>query len=106
MSLDNLVKIGKLHHHVPQRGEIQKLLRGLDRSLGDARVRGLSSEGRFATAYDALLRIATVALRATGYRTTTDQAGHHAITLQALPLTLGIESDLLVQIDAFRRLTG
>jgi hypothetical protein len=56
-----------------------------------------------AAAYDALLRIATIALRATGYRTTTDQPGHHAITLQALPLTLGVESDLLVQIDAFRR---
>ena len=103
MSLDNLVKIGKLHRHAPQRDEIQKLLRGLDRSLGDAQVAGLSSEGRLAAAYDALLRIATIALRASGYRTTADQPGHHAITLQALPLTLGIESDLLVQIDAFRR---
>ena len=103
MSLDNLVKIGKLHRHAPQRDEIRKLLRGLDRSLGDTRVAGLSSEGRLAAAYDALLRIATIALRAAGYRTTTDQPGHHAITLQALPLTLGIDSDLLVQIDAFRR---
>ena len=103
MSLDNLVKIGKLHRHAPQRDEIQRLLRGLDRGLADTRVAGLSSEGRLAAAYDALLRIATIALRATGYRTTTDQPGHHAITLQALQLTLGVESDLLVQIDAFRR---
>jgi hypothetical protein len=103
MSLDNLVKIGKLHRHAPQRDEIQRLLRGLERNLADAQVKALSDEGRFAAAYDALLRIATIALRSSGYRTSVDQPGHHAITLQALPLTLGIDADLTIQLDAFRR---
>lgn len=103
MSLDNLVKIGKLHRHTAERDEIQRLLRGVERGLQDAQIATLSPEGRFAAAYEALLRIATVALRARGYRTGADQPGHHAITLQSLPLTLGIDADLLAELDAFRR---
>lgn len=103
MSLENLVKIGKLHPHEAHRDEIGRLLRGLERSLADARVEALSNEGRLAAAYDALLRLATIALRAAGYRTNPDQPGHHAITLQALPLTLGTSADLTIQLDAFRR---
>ncbi len=103
MSLDNLVKIGKLHPHEARRDEIQRLLRGLERSLADSRVEALSNEGRLAASYDALLRLATIALRAAGYRTSPEQPGHHAITLQALPLTLGTNADLTMQLDAFRR---
>ena len=103
MSLENLVKIGKLHPHETRRDEIQRLLRGLERSLADARIKGLSNEGRLAAAYDSLLRLATIALRAAGYRTNPEQPGHHAITLQALPLTLGTSADLMAQMDAFRR---
>jgi hypothetical protein len=103
VSLDNLVKIGKLHPHEARRDEIQRLLRGLERSLVDARVEALSNEGRLAAAYDSLLRLATIVLRAAGYRTSPEQPGHHAITLQALPLTLGTNADLTMQLDAFRR---
>lgn len=103
MSLDNLVKIGKLHLHEARRDEIQRLLRGLERSLADARVEALSNEGRLAAAYDSVLRLATIALRAAGYRTGPEQLGHHAITLQALPLTLGTNAELTMQLDAFRR---
>ena len=103
MSLENLVKIGKLHPHEAQRDEIHRLLRGLERSLADARINGLSNEGRLAAAYDALLRLATIALRAAGCRTSPEQPGHHAITLQALPLTLGTSVDMMAQMDAFRR---
>lgn len=103
MSLDNLVKIGKLHPHEARRDEIQRLLRGLERSLADARVEALSNEGRLAASYDSLLRLATIALRAAGYRTSPEQPGHHAITLQALPLTLGTNADLTTQLDIFRR---
>ena len=103
MSLENLVKIGKLHPHEARRDEIQRLLRGLERSLADARIKGLSNEGRLTAAYDSLLRLATIALRAAGYRTSPEQPGHHAITLQALPLTLGTGADLTAQMDAFRR---
>jgi hypothetical protein len=49
------------------------------------------------------LRIGTIALRASGYRTNPDQPGHHAITLQTLPLTLGIDADATIALDAFRR---
>lgn len=103
LSLGNLVKIGKLHPHAASRDEIQRLLRGLDRSLADAKLEGLSNEGRLAAGYDSLLRLATIALRAAGYRTNPEQPGHHAITFQALPLTLGASADMTAQLDAFRR---
>ena len=57
------------------------------RDLADARVDALSADRRFATAYNAALQLATVVLRAEGYRT--QGAAHHRTTIEALSLILG-----------------
>ena len=45
------------------------LLRIVDRDLKDASILELSADRRFVTAYNAALRLATIVLRASGYRT-------------------------------------
>ncbi len=49
----------------------------------DARVVGLSAQGRFEFAYNAARQIATLAIRASGYRVIS-KSGHHYYTFQAL----------------------
>lgn len=51
------------------------LLRVADRDLADAEIPQLSSDRRFATAYNAALQMATIALYAAGFRAC--GAGHH-----------------------------
>ncbi|MGH7430179.1 MAG: hypothetical protein ACREJ4_17740, partial [Candidatus Methylomirabilaceae bacterium] len=63
------------------------LLRVVDRDLTDAGISQLSTDRRFATAYNAALQLATIALHAAGYRTS--GAGHHWVTLQVLPEIMG-----------------
>ncbi|MHB8859638.1 MAG: SAV_6107 family HEPN domain-containing protein [Thermoleophilia bacterium] len=63
------------------------LLAIVDRGLADASLEGLSPDRRFATAYNAILQLATMILRAEGYRTTGQ--GHHVTTFAALPLVMG-----------------
>jgi len=58
------------------------------RDLVDAQVQGLSADRRFATAYNAALQTATMAIACTGYRVTA-KAGHHRVTIDAITLTVG-----------------
>jgi hypothetical protein len=46
------------------------------RDLADAQVQGLSADRRFATAYNAALQTAKMAIACAGYRVTA-KAGHH-----------------------------
>jgi uncharacterized protein (UPF0332 family) len=56
--------------------------------LADAQVQGVSADRRFATAYNAALQSATMAIACAGYRVTA-KAGHHKVTVDALTLALG-----------------
>lgn len=58
------------------------------RDLGDCRIAGLSSDRRFATAYNAALQAANMAIACTGYRITA-RIGHHQISLEAAAFVLG-----------------
>jgi hypothetical protein len=58
------------------------------RDLADAQVRGVSADRRFATAYNAALQSATMAIACAGYRVTA-KTGHHKVTVEAIPLALG-----------------
>ncbi len=49
----------------------------------------------------AALQVAAAALRASGYRAAREM--HHYRTIQSLALTAGIDSDLIHQLDQFRR---
>jgi len=58
------------------------------RDLADAQVEGLSAGRRFATAYNAALQAANMAIACAGYRVTA-KSGHHKITVDAISLALG-----------------
>ena len=103
MSLKALLANGALQAHKPSTKEIAGLLALADRNLADAGIRGLSAEGRFQFAYDAALAMATAALHAAGYRTNSNIPGHHAVTVESLQRTIGVDATLVRKLDAFRR---
>jgi uncharacterized protein (UPF0332 family) len=58
------------------------------RDLGDAAVAGLSADRRFATAYNAALQAANMAIACAGYRITS-KVGHHRISFESAKFLLG-----------------
>ena len=58
------------------------------RDLADAQVPGLSADRRFATAYNAALQTANMAIACAGYRVTA-KTGHHKVTVEAITLAVG-----------------
>jgi uncharacterized protein (UPF0332 family) len=58
------------------------------RDLADAQVAGLSADRRFATAYNAALQTANMAIACAGYRVTA-KTGHHKVTVDAITLAIG-----------------
>ena len=58
------------------------------RDLADAQVQGLSADRRFATAYNAALQTANMAIACAGYRVTA-KTGHHKVTVGAITLAVG-----------------
>jgi uncharacterized protein (UPF0332 family) len=70
------------------------------RDLADARVQGLSADRRFATAYNAALQAANMAIACAGYRVTA-KIGHHKVTLDSVTLALGTQANHYV--DYFER---
>jgi hypothetical protein len=66
-------------------------------------LQALSSENCFDAAYKCIQQSAMIGLWAQGYRTSTSQPGHHQTTLQCLPLTMGVPSDVVIVLDALRK---
>lgn len=62
------------------------------RDLADAGVTGLSADRRFATAYNAALQAAHMAIACAGYRVTA-KTGHHKIAIDSAKLALGSTAD-------------
>jgi hypothetical protein len=58
------------------------------RDMADAQVQGLSADRRFATAYNAALQTANMAIACAGYRVTA-KTGHHKVTVEAITLAVG-----------------
>lgn len=77
MTLQNLLAINKLQPHTPTCSAILKLLRAAERNLTDARLDALSTDNRFDAAYKTNMQCAMLGLWANGYRTFTNQPGHH-----------------------------
>lgn len=103
MTLQNLLKIGRLKAHEPNAAEVQRLLAAIRRNLADAEVPNISDETRFDVAYKAVMQCALVAMMSAGYRPVTNAPGHHQTMIQSLPLTLGVDNDAWVVLDALRR---
>jgi len=87
MSLEKWVEYGWLKREATSPDEIQGLLSIVDRGLADSKVEAISVDLRFIAAFNSALTAATVALRAAGYRTST-QAGHHVKTIDSMELTI------------------
>jgi hypothetical protein len=103
MSLENLLKINKLQTHNPSREAVQRLLHAAARNIADAGISEVSGETRFDAAYKCIMQCAMVARWANGYRTSTSQPGHHQIAVQTLPITIGLEQDTVIVLDALRK---
>jgi hypothetical protein len=103
MTLENLLAIRRLVRHEAGRDAILKLLSAARRNLADAGVTSISAENRFDAAYKAIMQCAMAALWAKGYRTSTSEPGHHQTAIQALPLTLALESSTVIVLDALRK---
>lgn len=95
-TLNDWLKEEKLRPHKTSKEEINQLFKIVERDLLDAEVHGLSSDRQFITAYNATLQLTTIVLRAVGFRTNSNKAGHHRISIDALPIILGKEYHALV----------
>ena len=89
MTLNQLLADGKLAKHGTSRQEIASPLKVIDRDIADASIKTVSSDRRFAIAYNAALQLATVALCCKGYKAI--RLGHHFAVLQTLKETMGQE---------------
>jgi hypothetical protein len=102
MSLQNLLGVS-LEAVTPSKQTIRRLLDGAARHIADAKVNKVSAETRFTSAYTAIRMLADVGLHAHGYRTLTSKPGHHQTAIQTLTLTLGLNPQLIVRLDALRK---
>src|SRR6185295_7461848 len=103
MTLANLVATGQLKEHKPDRRQVQQLLEAARILLKDASVKEVSANSRFDAAYNAILQASLAALMANGYRPSTSHGGHHAMAIQSLPKTLGIDGDRIQVLDTLRK---
>jgi hypothetical protein len=101
MSLGDWLKAHWLTEHRTSRQEIADLLAVVDRDLKASTVKGLDDDWRLAIAYNAALQCATAALAACGYRAARE--AHHHRVIQSLAYTIGAESQLVAQLEAFRK---
>jgi hypothetical protein len=104
MSLQNLLEIGSLDEASPNRENIQRLLAAAERNLDDAGVTAISNENRFDAAYKCVMQCAIAGLLANGYRTSTSKPGHHQTAIQSLPVAIGLDKGVMVELDDLRQL--
>jgi hypothetical protein len=103
MTLENLLRTGQLKAHAADERELQRLLDSAQLALQDAAVADLSSDSRLNLAYRAMMQAALVGVLANGYRPSTSEPGHHQLLLQALPKTIGLASERVLVLEAFRK---
>ena len=102
MSLEKWVEYGWLKLEPTSRDEIKSLLTIVNRDLKDANVAAISDDRRFEAAFNAARTVATLALRASGYRTST-QPGHHVKTIESLELTIKADSKLIQKLKTLSK---
>lgn len=86
MTLEQWLENRWLKHHATTAEEIRRLMTIVERDLRDARA-DVSPDWRFGIAYNAALKLCTIALFAAGYKP--ERTLHHYRTIQALPKVLG-----------------
>ena len=102
MSLEKWVEYSWLKAEPTSRDEIKSLLTIVDRDLKDANVAAVSEDRRFEAAFSAARTAATIALRASGYRTSI-QVRQHAKTIESLELTINADSKMIQKMRTFSK---
>jgi uncharacterized protein (UPF0332 family) len=74
--------------HKTSKKELDNMRALMARDLPDASLAGLSTDRRFATAYNAALQAANMAIACAGYRIVS-KVGHHRVSLDSTRLVLG-----------------
>jgi hypothetical protein len=100
MTLENWLEYGWLKREPSSANEIKALQGVVQRSLKDSKVEAISADLRFVAGFTAALTAATIALRASGYRTVM-QVGHHAKIIESLEFTINAEPQLIKKLKAF-----
>ncbi len=67
MSLENLLRIGKLAEHTSSLDQITRMLAAAQRGIEDAKNGSISAETRLDAAYRAIMQLTMVGLWANGY---------------------------------------
>ncbi|MCD6567730.1 MAG: hypothetical protein J7K94_03230 [Dehalococcoidia bacterium] len=101
MSLQDWLNEGQLKTHKTSRKEIDQLFAVFERDMADAQPEALSTDRRFAIAYNAALMVARAALAASGYRTSGE--GNHYRTIQSLAFTLQPDIKTIRKFNKFRQ---
>ena len=89
MNLKDLLNQGRLRQHKTSKKEIENLLALVRRDIIDAKVKELSSDRRFACAYNAVLQLATILLYCKEYEP--EGSGHHFTVFQAMKIIMGTD---------------
>jgi uncharacterized protein (UPF0332 family) len=101
MSLKDYLNKGILVAQKSSKEEIENLLGIVDRDYEDSG-RDMSHDSQFGIAYNAALKLATILLRASGYRV--KGQGYHRTTIKLIPEILGKEhKDDSEYLDTCRR---
>jgi uncharacterized protein (UPF0332 family) len=88
--------------HRTSKQELDDLRTVIERDLHDAGISGLSADRSFATAYNAALQTAKIAIACAGYRVVGQ--GHHQVSFEAAELAVGTSvSHLVAYFELCRR---
>jgi hypothetical protein len=86
MTWTQLLANNEVQRHKTSKRELDKLRAVISRDLADASLDGVSADRRFATAYNAALQAAKMAIACAGYRVV--GAGHHRISFEVVNLAI------------------
>jgi len=78
--------------HKTSKKELDNMRALIARDLADAHLPGLSADRSFATAYNAALQAANMAIACAGYRIVS-KVGHHRVSFESVKLVLGKPAD-------------
>jgi uncharacterized protein (UPF0332 family) len=94
MTWRQLLDANRVRAHTTSKRELDDLRTVIERDLNDAGISGLSADRSFATAYNAALQTAKMAIACAGYRVVGQ--GHHQVSFEATELTIGVRVSALV----------
>ena len=92
MTWTKLLGSHDVQRHRTSKKELDDIRALVARDLADATVAGLSADRRFATAYNAALLAANMAIACAGYRVIA-KTGHRKISFDSIKLALGASAD-------------